>query len=135
MSDASDMGTPGQALNVLRLRDDAPSADRAACARLRASADLSTPSGLRLGLSAARVEDLLGPPTRRHADSLVYYFDAKEYLRPDSPEYKVWDTPERWETCFQAGPPYANVAASVIVVLRDGRAAEIRIERNDQSVC
>jgi hypothetical protein len=135
MSDASDMATPGQALNVIRLRADAPFEDREGCAPLRASVELSTPAGLRLGLRLAKVEELLGRPTRTGADSLTYYFDAKEYLRPDSPAYGVWDTPEHRESCFDAGPPYANVGATVIVLLRDGHAAEIRIERYDQSVC
>ncbi len=135
LSDASDMGPPGQALNVIRLRADAPSEDRAGCAQLRASAGLSTPAGLRLGLTLARIEKLLGRPTRGGADSLVYYFDAKEYLRPDTPEYERWDTAEFRESCFDAGPPYANVKARVVILLVDGRAAEVRIERHDQSVC
>lgn len=135
MSDASDMGTPGRALNVIRLRADAPSADRRGCAPLHAPAALSTPGGLRLGLAAAKIEALLGRPTRRAADSLIYYFDAKEFLRPDSPAYEAWDTPEYRESCFDAGPPFANAEATVIVVLRDDRAVEIRLERNDQSVC
>ncbi|HEY5219644.1 MAG TPA: hypothetical protein VIJ16_07535 [Gemmatimonadaceae bacterium] len=135
MSDASDMGTQGQALNVIRLRADAPSEDREGCVPLRASVGLSTPAGLRLGLSFARVEELLGPPTRRAADSLMYFFDAKEYLQPGTPAYETWNTPEFRESCFDAGPPYANVGATVIVLLRDGHATEIRIERYDQSVC
>lgn len=135
MSDASDMGTPGRALNVIRLRADAPSGERRGCAGLPASAALSTPAGLRLGLSRLQIRDLLGRPTRQHADSLVYVFDAKEYMRPGTPEYETWNTPEHRESCFDAGLPYANVAASVIVLLRDGRATEIRIERYDQSVC
>lgn len=135
MSDASDLGTPGHALNVIRLREAAPSDDRRACAPLRASTGLSTPGGLRLGLSAAEIEHLLGLPRRRSADSLAYYFDAKEYLRSENPEYEKWNTPERRETCFDAGLPYANVAATVVVLLRDGRAVEIRIERYDQAIC
>jgi hypothetical protein len=135
MSDVSDMGSPGQALNVIRLRADAPPADREGCAQLHASAPLSTSGGLRLGLSLAKIQELLGRPTRRGGDSLIYYFDSKEYLRPDSPEYQAWNTPEYRESCFDAGPPYANVGATVTVLLRNGRAAEIRMERSDQSVC
>jgi len=135
MSDASDMGTPGQALNVIRLRADAPSEDRDACAPLRASAELSTPGGLRLGLSSEKIRQLLGRPTRSRGDSLIYDFDAKEFLRPDSRAYELWNTPEYRESCFDAGLPYANVRAAVIVLLKDGRAAEIRLERYDQSVC
>lgn len=135
MSDASDMGTPGRALNVIRLRAAAPAEDREGCAPLPALARLSTPAGLRLGLDAARVRALLGRPTRTAADSLIYDFDAKAYLRPGTPDYDRWNTQEYRESCFDAGPPYANVAASVIVVLRDGRVAELRVERYDQAVC
>ncbi|HWH51513.1 MAG TPA: hypothetical protein VN651_08205, partial [Gemmatimonadaceae bacterium] len=78
---------------------------------------------------------LLGRPTRRGADSLVYDFDAKEFLSPGSPAYEIWNTLESRESCFDAGPPFANVEATAIVVLRDDRAVEIRLERNDQSVC
>jgi hypothetical protein len=135
MSDASDLGTPGHALNVIRLRTDAPSEDREGCARLPASASLSTPGGLRLGLGVVRINALLGRPTRSGPDSLIYYFGAKEYLRSDSPAYEAWDTPEYRESCFDAGLPYASVEAIVVVVLRDGQAAEIRLERYDQSIC
>ena len=135
MSDARDMGTPGLALNVIRLRAEAPPADREGCVPLPSAAGLSTPAGLGLGLSLTKIVELLGQPTRRGADSLIYYFDAKQDLRLGSPEYQFWNTPEHRETCFDAGLPYANVAASVIVLARDGRAVEVRIERNDQSIC
>ncbi|MGH7654232.1 MAG: hypothetical protein ACREN6_06165 [Gemmatimonadaceae bacterium] len=135
MSDASDMGTPGQALNVFRLRADAPAEERRGCAPLPASAQLSTPAGLRLGLRSSEVQELLGAPTRQTADSLSYSFEAKEFLRPDSPEYQMWNTLENRESCFDAGPPYANIEAAVIVLIRDGRAVEIRVERYDRSVC
>ncbi len=135
MSDASDMGTPGHALNVIRLRADVPGKDREGCASLRNSAELSTPAGLHLGLATATIEKLLGRPTRAVADSLIYYFDAKEFLRPGTPRYETWDTLEYRESCFDAGPPFAHVEAKLIVAFRDGRATEIRIERYDQSVC
>lgn len=135
LSDAGDMGTPGHALTVIRLRAAAPLDDRAGCSPLRSTSQLSTPAGLRLGLSAAAIQTLLGRPTRRVADSLIYDFDAKEYFSPGSSAYEIWNTLESRESCFDAGPPYANVQAMVIVVFRDGRADEIRLERNDQSVC
>ncbi|HVX39897.1 MAG TPA: hypothetical protein VHB25_10020 [Gemmatimonadaceae bacterium] len=135
MSDASDLGMPEHELNVIRLRADAPAAEREGCATLPASTPLSTPAGLRLGLTRERVERLLGPPTRALGDSMVYAFDAKEYMRPGTPEYEKWNTQEYRESCFDAGPPYANVGALVIVVFRGARAAEIRLERDDQSVC
>src|SRR6185437_6404013 len=68
MSDAGDMGTPGHALNVIRLRADVPAGDRSACAPLADSVGLSTPAGLRLGLASAQIRELLGRPTRRGAD-------------------------------------------------------------------
>lgn len=135
MSDASDMGTAGQELNVIRIRSDASPEERRGCALLRVPAMLSTRNGLRLGLRRAQIQKLLGPPTRTHADSLVYRYDARSYLRPGTPEFLTWNTPENRESCFDAGPPYANVAALIIVVLRDGRVAELRIERYDQSIC
>lgn len=135
MSDAGDMGTPGRALNVIRLRADAPTDDRSKCAPLADSAGLSTPAGLHLGLASARIRELLGRPTRIAADSLIYDFDAKEFLSPGSSAYEIWNTLESRESCFDAGPPFANVEATAIVVLRDDRAVEIRLERNDQSVC
>jgi hypothetical protein len=135
MSDVSNMGTLGAMLNVIRLRADASPEDRRRCKSLRDSAELSTPAGLRLGLGLARIEALLGQPQHRSADSLTYYFDAKEYLRADSPEYAIWNTPEHRESCFDAGLPYANVAATIIVVLRDDRAVEIRVARYNQSIC
>lgn len=135
MSDASEMGTPGRALNVIRLRVDAPARDREGCTPLPASAELATPAGLRLGLVPARIRQLLGAPASVHADSLVYEFSAKEFLRPGTPAYEHWNTMEYRESCFDAGPPYANVRGTAIVLLRHARAEEIRLERYDQSVC
>lgn len=135
MSDASDMGTPGRELTVISVRADAPAADLYGCAPLRIVTPLATPSGLRLGLTRAQVQRLLGRPTRVHVDSLVYDFHAKQPMLPGTSEYATWNTPEYRESCFDAGPPYANVTARVVVVLQDARAAELRIERFDQAVC
>ncbi len=135
MSDASVMGTPGQELNVIRLRQDVLPDERRGCAPLRPSTRLSTPAGLRLGLDRADIETRLGPPTRARADSLIWTFDAKEFLRPGTPAYQTWNTPESRESCFDAGAPYANVESRVVILLHDGRAVEIRLERFDQSVC
>jgi hypothetical protein len=135
MSDISDMGTPGRALNVIRLRANAPSGDREGCASLRATTANLSPGGLRLGLTRARIENLLGQPTRVTADSLIYDFAAKEYMRPGSPEYRRWNTQEHRKSCFEGGPPYASVGGTAIVVLQDGRAVEIRLERYGQATC
>lgn len=135
LSSAGETRTAGEEMSAFRLRADAPGADREGCANLPAAADLSTPAGLRLGLPSSKIVELLGTPTRQGADSLLYYFEAKVFLRPGTPAYDAWNTPEYWETCFNAGPPFAHVGSSVLVVMRGGRAAEIRVERNDQSVC
>jgi hypothetical protein len=135
MSDASDMGTSTRELNVIRLRADAPTRERQGCAPLPASAVLSTPAGLQLGLARARILDLLGRPARSTPNSLVWIYDAREYLRPDTPDFETWNTPENRESCFDAGPPYVNVAAKVVIITRDGRATEIRLERYDQAIC
>lgn len=135
MSDASDMGTTGRELNVIRLRASAPATERAGCAPLSSRMQLSTRAGLRLGSTVKQVQALLGRPTRRTADSLVYVYDAKEYMRPGTPEYETWNTSEYRESCFDAGPPYANVAGWVIVLVREARVVELRLERYDQSTC
>lgn len=135
MSDASDMGTPGKELNVIRLRTHASSRDREGCAPLGRSVTLATPGGLRLGLARRAIEKLLGTPNRRHADSLRYYFQAREYLRPGTAVYDEWNTPERRESCFDAGLPYVDAGGTVTVLLHDGKAVEIRIERYDQAIC
>lgn len=135
MSDASDMGTPARELNVIRLRAKAPARERQGCAPLPGSAALSTPAGLHLGLARAMIIELLGRPTRTTRDSLLWIFDAREYLRPGTPEFQTWNTPENRESCFDAGPPYVNIGAKVGILMRDGRAREIRLERYDQSIC
>jgi hypothetical protein len=135
MSDISDMGTAGRALNVIRLRAVVPSEEREGCATLRTPGAVSTTGGLRLGLSRSRIRELLGRPTRIAADSLIYEFDAKEYMRPGSPEYRIWNTPEHRKSCFEGGRPYVSVGAMAIVIIRDERAAEIRLERYDQATC
>ena len=135
MSDVSDMGTRGRELNVIRLRAASSAKARQGCTPLGSSVTLATPSGLRLGLTASQARALLGRPSRTTADSLVYDFDAKEYMRPDSPYYAGWNSAERRESCFGGGPPYANVGGTVILVLVAQQVAEIRLERYDQSVC
>jgi hypothetical protein len=135
MSDISDMGTARRALNVIRLRAVVPSDEREGCATLRMPSAVSTTGGLRLGLTRSRIRELLGRPTRMAADSLIYDFDAKEYMRPGSPEYRIWNTPEYRKSCFEGGRPYVSVGATAIVIIRDERASEIRLERYDQSTC
>jgi hypothetical protein len=135
MSDASDMGTPGHSLDVIRLRASAPAKDMRGCAPLSRTVQLATPAGLQLGSTLLKVQELLGPPTRRDADSVIYAFSAKEYMQPGTPEYQTWNTPENRESCFDAGLPYANVTARLVVLFRDNRAIEIRLERYDQAVC
>ena len=135
MSDISDMGTPGRAVNVIHVRAHASRQDREQCARLPRSTTLSTPGGLRLGLTRSSVQRLLGRPTRTTTDSLIYKLDGKEYMRRGSPEYRTWNTPEHRRSCFEGGEPYANVGGTAVVILLKGRAAEIRLERYDQSTC
>lgn len=125
----------GQTLDVIRWRTDAPAAARRGCAALKESSRLATPAGLRLGMDDAAIRYLLGAPTRTNADSVIYEFQAKEYMRPGTPEYETWNTPEYRESCFNAGPPFANAYGRIIILFRDRRASEIRIERHDQSVC
>jgi hypothetical protein len=135
MSDMSDMGTQGRALNVIRLRDASAAEDRAGCARLPSSSVLSTRNGLRLGLTAKAVQGLLGKPARMTGDSLVYEFEAKEYMPRRSREYRHWNTPELRKSCFEGGPPYASVGGTAIIRIVDDRVAEIRLERYDQATC
>jgi len=134
MSDNSDMGTRGHALNVIRRRSRPPG--RApTCSDLPAGRPLSTPGGLRLGLSRTDVERLLGVPTRRAGDSLHYEFISKEFMDRSSAAYKHWNTPTYRKECFAGGEPYSDVGADVTVVFRDDRAIEIRLERYDQATC
>ena len=135
MSDASDMGTPGRALNVIRLRTAASQEDRHGCVILRTPMTLSTPSGLRLGLTARSIQRLLGRPTRTSGDSLVYEFEAREYMRRGSPEFRAWNTPARRKSCFAGGPPYSNIGTTVMLRLLDDRVTEIRLARYDQATC
>jgi hypothetical protein len=134
MSDESDMGTRGHALNIIRLRSSKTNlSDK--CGKLPSDASLATSGGLRLGLRRADVERILGTPTRRSGDSLVYDFVAKEYMAPSSAEYKAWNTPKYRKECFAGGPPFANVGATAIVRFANDRTIEIRLERYDQSTC
>jgi hypothetical protein len=134
MSDDSDMGTHGHAVNVIRLRSSQPD-QPSNCTELPARRSLSTPGGLQLGLTRTDIERLLGTPTRLSGDSLVYDFVSKEFMKPSSPEYKTWNTPKYRKECFGGGLPYADVGATVTVLLRDGHVIELRLERYDQSTC
>ena len=52
----------------------------------------------------AKLKALLGRPTRRDADSVIYVYDTKEYMAPGSSAYETWNTAEYRESCFDAGP-------------------------------
>jgi hypothetical protein len=135
LSDASDMGTSGHAVNVIRLRSGASSLQRKQCSLLVSHAPLTTAAGLRLGLTRKEVQAQLGVPTGRFRDSLVFEFESKEYMKKSSPTYAAWNTPERRKNCFGGGEPFSNVGAAVMVLFRNERAVEIRLERFDQSTC
>jgi hypothetical protein len=134
MSDDSDTGTRGHAVNVIRLRSIRPDEPRN-CTHLPVRRPLSTPGGLQLGLTRTDIERLLGRPTRLFRDSSIYDFVSKELMKPSSAEYKAWNTPKYRKECFGGGPPYADVGATVAVLFRDGHAIDIRLERYDQSTC
>ena len=135
MSDRSGMGTDGKALNVIRLRARYPASQGAGCGRLSTKVPLSTPGGLRLGLTRSEATARLGRPARQVADSFVYEFSGKEFMKPGSSEYKSWNTPERRKSCFEGGAPYSNVWATAILVFHETRAVELRLERYDQATC
>ena len=135
MSDASDMGTAGHALNVIRLRASSLSEERSGCAPLATNGMPSTPAGLRLGLTTRAIRRMLGSPSRQAADSIIYEFVTKEYMRPGSPGYRAWNTPTHRKECFEGGRPYSNVFATVIILLSNGHASEVRLERYDQATC
>lgn len=135
MSDASDMGTAGHELNVIRLRSDVPTTQPNGCGQLAPQMPLSTAGGLRLGLAPAAVAALLGSPSHHAGDSLVFAFVSKEYMARSSREYATWNTPKYRKDCFGGGEPFVDVGATVTVHFRDQHAIEIRLERYDQSTC
>ena len=135
LSDASEMGTAGHAVNVIYLRSGASRSERKQCSSLVSHAPLTTAGGLRLGLTRKQVQAQLGVPTRRFRDSLVFEFESKEYMKKSSPEYAVWNAPQRRKSCFNGGEPFSTVSATVMVLFRGEHSVKIRLERYDQSTC
>lgn len=133
-TDVSVMGLSHQPVNVIALRAGAqPNVDGHACT------PVATPwtdgAGLRLGMARREVHALLGAPHRTAGDSIVYVLSDREPMRPGTPEYERWNTPERRRSCFDGGPPFAWVGGSVTVHMRADAVAAVRLERYNGAVC
>lgn len=134
-SDVGEMATDGHELTVIQLTRPTAQTDTTCVVATMWSSNVDTIGKLRLGMRAEEVIRAQGAPTRRSRDSLVYEFSGRQYMKRESPEYAEWNTPQRRRECFNGGPPFSWVAATLSVALKEGRANALRVERYDQATC
>jgi len=132
-SSSGEMGGPNHEVDQITLLRG-PGADTLASHCATASLGrLSTPDGIRLGISKADALRLLGRPSRQTASMLRYEWEAEVPLATTDPNYRYWNG--RRAECFDGRAPFVDVFSEAVLQFGANGAQRITIERNDESMC
>ncbi len=104
---------------------------------LKGRYSFSTKSGVGLGVSAAKMEKILGKHERRENAHFVWVACPKIPIPETDPKYDYW---LKREGCFEdehggwKGKPYYNACAGVTVGLKNGKVTYLELSSAD-SIC
>ncbi len=93
------------------------------------SQGLATASGLRLGQPPAQVIAILGKPTKRRGNELVYSLLVRKKTSPRDLKEARERNPEMSEKDFQANYGYYNLGVGVVVKFKDSKLAYLAVSR------
>ncbi len=131
---SAEMASPPGQINHIRVYAVASMfAQRKRCSLIDVSAhDLKTSDGLRLGLSPAEIQAILGPKRVAKNQSLNYSGCSKRYLKTSDPYFDRWVGKS---DCFEnPGRPYFSDCSFAEFKFSNGRTTYMSLNRN-QSVC
>ncbi len=123
----------GEVDSVLYLFENGPDWNGSElCARSAVvSANFSTKSGLKLGLSTQQVQTVLGKPNIATTNKLVYYFEFKKKTSAEGLVQLRKDNPNMSETEFNKNFDYLDVDAYIEARFASGRLNYLVISRSE----
>ncbi len=92
----------------------------------RVSHDLSTASGLRLGLTQEQLERIAGKPTAQKSSSMKYDYVCRQKMTEQ--EIKRFKTANNWDV---TNDPYFDRMSWIEVHFRTGKASRIQVGRTE----
>lgn len=121
-----EQGEVGYALYLFSGGPDWEGADR--CLATKAvSRNLATMSGVHLGQTPAQVVAILGRPTQRREDELVYSFLLRKKTRPEKRQALRQQEPQMSEKEFEETYGYFNLGASLVAKFKSSKLTYLAI--------
>lgn len=97
------------------------------------SANISTASGLRLGLQPHQVNSILGNPSLATASKLIYYFSYKERTPHEALARLRQDYPDMSDAEFTKNFEYADVESYIEARFASGKLSYLAISKSDET--
>ena len=92
---------------------------------------LSTPSGLRLGVSILQIQRILGKPTLKKDDQLIYLRSIKVKATPEEIKRARADAPDMSEEEFQRDYSYWDFSTYIEARFREGKLYYLAISQSE----
>jgi hypothetical protein len=129
-----EMGGPGPRVDEIRVtRADRAPNEASQCSTPRLSPGGVAAGPLRLGMSRAEVQRVLGSPTSHDADSISYSWESERALARSHSHYAFWN--KRRQECFGGRAPFVYILAGVVVRFDAQEAYEYVLSRSDTGIC
>jgi hypothetical protein len=93
------------------------------------SRQLATASGIRLGQTPDQVIALLGKPTKRRDDELVYFSSVTKKTSPEDLKEARQQNPEMNDKDFEESYGHYNLGASIVAKFKDSRLTYLAVSK------
>jgi hypothetical protein len=125
----SEMAPGGEvtAIRVLK-RDDYKDRSRCLPLALRAD-DISTASGIRIGVNREKVRAILGPPTENRQTQWTYSREVERPIPKSAKNYQAWLA--RRQECFEGKEPFFWISSDITVRFKDDLVEALIFSRID----
>lgn len=121
----------GEVEYALYLFSDGPDwagADRCVAAKA-ISRNLATASGIHLGQTPAQVITILGKPTQRRKDELVYSFLIRKKTRPEDLKAAKQRDPQMSDKEFEETYAYYNLGAGLVAKFKNSKLTYLAVSK------
>jgi hypothetical protein len=126
-------GPPEFKLTDVRILGSSAYEEKAKCQSLSVTRDkVGTTSGLKIGISRARVRKILGRPPRTEKSEWAYTWTINRTLPPSDRYYEYWLA--RKKDCFEGKSPFYTVSSEIIVQFDGDVVVALTFSRMD-SIC
>jgi hypothetical protein len=121
---------PGGEVTAIRIlkRDDYKDHSRCLPLALRAD-DISTASGIRIGVSRENVRAILGPPTENRQTQWTYDREVERPIPKSAKNYQAWLA--RRQECFEGKEPFFWISSDITIRFKDDLVEALIFSRID----